>query len=117
MKYVIDKKSSVPAYLQLYRQMRDDIVGGVYSCGAKLPFIALMAGAVFGGAWWVAPVAYFLGMLASVASGIMLKKTKPFAGEPSPFVMELPAYHLPTPVMCFAPCGSAVGPLSRRRVP
>ena len=66
-------------------------------CGAKLPFIALMAGAVFGGAWWVAPVAYFLGMLAIVASGIMLKKTKPFAGEPSPFVMELPAYHLPTP--------------------
>ena len=65
-------------------------------CSAKLPFIALMAGAIFGGAWWVAPSAYFLGMFAIIASGIMLKKTKAFAGDPAPFVMELPAYHLPT---------------------
>ena len=64
-------------------------------CGAKLPFIAMMAGAIFGGAWWVAPSAYFLGMFAIIASGIMLKKTKPFSGDPAPFVMELPAYHLP----------------------
>ncbi len=65
-------------------------------CGAKLPFIAMIAGAIFGGAWWVAPSAYFLGMAAIIVSGIMLKKTKPFAGEPAPFVMELPAYRLPT---------------------
>ena len=65
-------------------------------CGAKIPFIAMMAGAIFGGAWWVAPSAYFIGMLAIIVSGIMLKKTKPFAGEPAPFVMELPAYHWPT---------------------
>ena len=65
-------------------------------CGAKLPFIALIAGAVFGGAWWVAPLAYFIGMAAIILSGIMLKKTKLFEGEASPFVMELPAYHLPT---------------------
>ena len=65
-------------------------------CGAKLPFIALMAAAVFGGAWWIAPVAYFLGIFAIVMSGIMLKKTKLFAGEAAPFVMELPAYHMPT---------------------
>ncbi len=65
-------------------------------CGAKLPFIAMVAGAIFGGAWWVAPSAYFLGMAAIIVSGIMLKKTKPFEGEPAPFVMELPAYRLPT---------------------
>lgn len=65
-------------------------------CGAKLPFIAMIAGAVFDGAWWVAPSAYFIGMAAIIISGIMLKKTKPFEGNPAPFVMELPAYHLPT---------------------
>ena len=65
-------------------------------CSAKLPIIALNAGALFGGAWWVAPSAYFVGIAAIIISGIMLKKTKMFAGEVAPFVMELPAYHLPT---------------------
>ena len=65
-------------------------------CGAKLPIIALIAGALFGGAWWVAPSAYFIGIFAIVLSGIMLKKTKLFAGDVAPFVMELPAYHMPT---------------------
>ena len=65
-------------------------------CGAKVPFIAMIAGIVFGGAWWVAPSAYFLGMGAIIISGIILKKTKAFAGDPAPFVMELPAYHLPS---------------------
>ncbi|MGN0441597.1 MAG: ferrous iron transport protein B [Acutalibacteraceae bacterium] len=65
-------------------------------CGAKLPFIAMIAGAIFGGAWWVAPSAYFMGMAAIIISGIILKKTRPFSGEPAPFVMELPAYHMPT---------------------
>lgn len=65
-------------------------------CGAKLPFIAMVAGAIFGGAAWVAPTAYFLGIFAIIVSGIMLKKTKLFAGDPAPFVMELPAYHWPT---------------------
>ena len=65
-------------------------------CGAKVPFIAMIAGAIFGGSAWVATSAYFIGMAAIVISGIMLKKTKMFAGEPAPFVMELPAYHLPT---------------------
>lgn len=65
-------------------------------CGAKLPIIALIAAALFGNAWWVAPSAYFLGVAAIVISGIMLKKTKMFSGEPAPFVMELPAYHWPT---------------------
>lgn len=65
-------------------------------CGAKLPIIALIASALFGGAWWVAPSAYFIGIAAIIVSGIMLKKTKMFAGEPAPFVMELPAYHWPT---------------------
>ena len=65
-------------------------------CGAKLPIIALIAGALFGRAWWVAPSAYFIGVAAIIISGIMLKKTKMFSGEPAPFVMELPAYHLPT---------------------
>ena len=65
-------------------------------CGAKLPIIALIAAALFSGAWWVAPSAYFVGIAAIIISGIMLKKTKMFAGDPAPFVMELPAYHLPT---------------------
>ena len=65
-------------------------------CGAKLPFIAMVAGAIFGGAAWVAPTAYFLGIFSIIVSGIMLKKTKLFAGDPAPFVMELPAYHWPT---------------------
>lgn len=65
-------------------------------CSAKLPIIALIAGALFGGAWWVAPSAYFIGVFAIVVSGITLKKTKMFAGDPAPFVMELPAYHWPT---------------------
>lgn len=65
-------------------------------CGAKLPIIALIAGALFDGAWWVAPSAYFVGIAAIVCSGIILKKTKMFAGDPAPFVMELPAYHMPT---------------------
>ncbi|MBQ8296885.1 MAG: ferrous iron transport protein B [Ruminococcus sp.] len=65
-------------------------------CGAKLPIIAMIAGAFFDNAWWVAPSAYFIGIAAIVVSGIILKKTKIFAGDPAPFVMELPAYHLPT---------------------
>ena len=65
-------------------------------CGAKLPIIALFAGALFGGASWVAPSAYFVGIAAIICSGIILKKTKMFAGDPAPFVMELPAYHWPT---------------------
>ena len=64
-------------------------------CGAKMPIIGLIAGALFGGSTWVATSAYFIGIAAIVLSGIMLKKTKPFAGDPAPFVMELPAYHLP----------------------
>ena len=66
-------------------------------CGAKVPFISMIAGAIFGGSAWVATSAYFIGMAAIVISGILLKKTKMFAGEPAPFVMELPAYHWPTP--------------------
>ena len=65
-------------------------------CGAKVPFIAMIAGSIFGGASWVAPSAYFLGIAAIICSGIILKKTKIFAGDPAPFVMELPAYHWPT---------------------
>ena len=65
-------------------------------CGAKVPFIAMIAGAIFGGSAWVSTGAYFIGMAAIIVSGIMLKKTKMFAGDPAPFVMELPAYHLPT---------------------
>ena len=65
-------------------------------CGAKLPIISLIAVAIFGGAWWVGPSAYFLGIAAIVISGIMLKKTRMFSGDPAPFVMELPAYHWPT---------------------
>ena len=65
-------------------------------CGAKVPFIAMIAGAIFGGSAWVATSAYFVGMAAIIISGIMLKKTKMFSGDPAPFVMELPAYHMPT---------------------
>ena len=65
-------------------------------CSAKMPIIGLIASALFGGTWWVAPSAYFLGIAAIIISGIMLKKTKMFSGDPAPFVMELPAYHLPT---------------------
>jgi ferrous iron transport protein B len=65
-------------------------------CGAKLPIIALIAGALFNGAWWVAPSAYFVGIIAIICSGIILKKTKMFSGDPAPFVMELPSYHMPT---------------------
>ena len=65
-------------------------------CGAKTPFIAMIAGAIFGGSAWVATGAYFIGIAAIIISGIMLKKTKMFAGDPAPFVMELPAYHIPT---------------------
>lgn len=65
-------------------------------CGAKVPFISMIAGALFGGSAWVATSAYFIGMAAIIVSGVMLKKTKMFAGEPAPFVMELPAYHWPT---------------------
>ena len=65
-------------------------------CGAKLPIISMVTVSLFGGAWWVAPSAYFIGVAAIIVSGIILKKTKMFAGEPAPFVMELPAYHLPT---------------------
>lgn len=65
-------------------------------CGAKLPIIALIAGALFGGAAWVAPSAYFVGIAAIICSGIILKKTRLFSGDPAPFVMELPAYHMPT---------------------
>ena len=65
-------------------------------CGAKMPIIGLIAGALFANAWWVAPLAYFIGVAAIVVSGIILKKFKMFSGEPAPFVMELPAYHVPT---------------------
>ena len=65
-------------------------------CGAKLPVIAMIAAALFDGAWWVAPSAYFIGIIAIIVSGIMLKKTRLFSGDPAPFVMELPPYHMPT---------------------
>lgn len=65
-------------------------------CGAKLPIIALISAALFDGKWWVAPSTYFLGIISIIVSGIMLKKTKRFSGDPAPFVMELPAYHIPT---------------------
>jgi ferrous iron transport protein B len=65
-------------------------------CGAKVPFIAMIAGAIFGGSPWIATSAYFIGIIAIICSGILLKKTKMFAGDPAPFVMELPAYHWPT---------------------
>ncbi len=65
-------------------------------CGAKVPFIGMIAGAIFGGSAWIATSAYFIGMAAIIISGVMLKKTRMFSGDPAPFVMELPAYHLPT---------------------
>ena len=68
---------------------------GFIPCGAKMPIIGLFAGALFGNAWWVATSAYFIGVAAVIISGVMLKKFKVFAGEPAPFVMELPAYHIP----------------------
>ncbi len=89
-------------------------------CGAKMPFIAMIAGAIFGGsaATWVATSAYFIGIAAIIISGIMLKKTKMFAGDPAPFVMELPAYHCAHRGQRAAlHCGSAAGPSSRRPVP
>ena len=64
-------------------------------CGAKLPVIALIAGAIMGGSWWMAPLMYFIGVFAVIAACIILKKTKMFAGDPSPFVIELPQYHIP----------------------
>ena len=64
-------------------------------CGAKLPVIALVAGAIMGGAWWMAPSMYFIGIASVIVSCIILKKTKMFAGDPSPFVIELPQYHVP----------------------
>lgn len=70
-------------------------------CGAKLPVIALISAAFFGKAWWVAPSAYFVGIAAIISSGIILKKTKIFRGDPAPFVMELPSYHMPTPKSVF----------------
>ena len=70
---------------------------GFMPCGAKMPIIGLFAGALFGGAWWVATSAYFIGVAAVIVSGLMLKKFKMFAGEPAPFVMELPPYHVPNP--------------------
>lgn len=66
-------------------------------CGAKLPVIALIAGAILGGSWWMAPLCYFIGVGAVIVSGVILKKTKRFAGDPAPFVMELPQYHIPSP--------------------
>ena len=65
-------------------------------CGAKMPIVALIAGALFSGAWWVAPTAYFAGITAVIISGIILKKLKPFAGKTAPFVMEMPSYHIPS---------------------
>ncbi len=72
------------------------ITTGFIPCGAKMPIVGLIAGALFGGSSWVATSAYFIGVAAVIISGIILKKTKPFAGKPAPFVMELPAYHAPT---------------------
>ena len=74
---------------------------GFIPCGAKMPIVGLIAGALFGSAWWVATSAYFIGVAAVVISGIMLKKFKMFAGEPAPFVMELPAYHAPAATNVF----------------
>ena len=86
-------------------------------CGAKVPFIAMVAGAIFGGAAWVATSAYFVGMAAIIISGIMLKKTKMFAGDPAPFVMELPAYHWPTVGNVLRSMWERAGPSSRRLAP
>lgn len=67
-------------------------------CGAKMPIVGFIAGAMFGGAWWVAPSAYFIGVAAIIVSGILLKKMRMFSGEPAPFIMELPSYHMPVPI-------------------
>lgn len=83
-------------------------------CGAKTPFIAMIAGAIFGGSPWVATSAYFIGIAAILLSGIMLKKTKMFAGDAAPFVMELSAYHWPTIGNLYAQCGNGVGRLSKK---
>ena len=72
------------------------ITTGFIPCGAKLPVIAAISGFLMGGAWWMAPLMYFAGIAAVIISGIILKKTKMFAGDPAPFVMELPQYHLPS---------------------
>ena len=85
-------------------------------CGAKLPVIALFAGAIAGDALWVAPAAYFLGIAAVILSGRILKKTPRFKGEPSPFVMELPPYRLPGLKRFSVQPGSAVGALSKKPV-
>ena len=85
-------------------------------CGAKLPIIGLIAGACFGGAGWVATSAYFVGVAAIIVSGIMLKKTKKFAGDPAPFVMELPAYHILLSAQFFVQLGSVAGHLSKKQV-
>ena len=77
-----------------------------------MPIIGLIAGAMFGGSSLVAVSAYFIGMAAIICSGIMLKKTKAFAGDPAPFVMELPAYHVPRGATCCGQPGSAAGPSS-----
>ena len=81
--------------MRIYRKMTI-ITTTFIPCGAKLPVIALFSGALFGGAWWVAPSAYLLGISAIVVSGIILKKTSAFSGDDTPFVMELPPYHMPT---------------------
>jgi ferrous iron transport protein B len=86
-----------PRTIESERDRRMTVITTTFiPCGAKLPIIALIAGALFGGAWWVAPSAYFIGIGAIITSGIILKKTKMFAGKAAPFVMELPAYHMPT---------------------
>lgn len=84
-------------------------------CGAKVPFIAMIAGAIFGGSALVSTSAYFIGMAAIICSGIMLKKTKMFAGEPLPSLWSCPHIICPPRAMFFAPCGSAAGPSLRRR--
>ena len=83
-------------------------------CGAKMPIVALIAGAIFGGAWWVAPSAYFVGVAAIIISGIILKKTKMFRGDPAPFVMELPAYHAPSAVNVLRSMGERGGSFIRK---
>ncbi len=86
-------------------------------CGAKLPIIAMIAGAFFGNSGWVATSCYFVGIAAIICSGIILKKTKMFAGDPAPFVMELPAYHWPTVSnVSSAACGREAGLSSKRQV-
>ena len=85
-------------------------------CGAKIPFIALIAGAIFDGAWWVAPSAYFLGIACVLVTGIILKKTRFFAGETTPFVMELPAYHVPSFGAVMRSTGERCGAFAKKAV-